>query len=90
MYLVAYDIRDGRLRTRFSKFLSRYGTRIQRSVFAIVGSGRVLEELRTGMEREFGRKFSQGDSVLAYNISESACVFRKGFPEDDLSDLVVR
>ncbi len=42
MFLVVYDIADDKLRTRFSKYLSQYGRRLQYSVFEIANSDRVL------------------------------------------------
>ena len=35
MIVVSYDISDDKLRTKFSKYLSRFGHRLQYSVFEI-------------------------------------------------------
>ncbi len=48
MYLVLYDIEDDRLRTRFSKFLQKYGRRLQYSVFEVKNSKRILDNIKTG------------------------------------------
>lgn len=38
LYLVVYDISNNRKRYRISKFLARYGFRIQRSAFEVIGN----------------------------------------------------
>ena len=43
MFLVLYDIESDRLRTRFSKYLGKYGRRVQFSVFEIRNSNRILD-----------------------------------------------
>lgn len=47
LYLVVYDISGNRKRYRISKFLSRYGFRIQRSAFEIIGNHAQETEILT-------------------------------------------
>lgn len=43
MLIVSYDIADDKVRTRFSKFLQKFGFRLQYSVFEIHNSEHILK-----------------------------------------------
>ena len=45
MIVLSYDIADDKLRTRFSKYILRFGHRIQYSVYEIDNSPQVLENI---------------------------------------------
>ena len=90
MYLIVYDIENDKLRTRFAKFLKRFGVRVQFSVFKIENSPRVLENVRNEVESTFDKNFGQADSVLIYKVPDDSCVAKFGYPVDDESDLVIR
>lgn len=45
MIVVSYDISDDKLRTKFSKYLSKFGHRLQYSVFEIDNSTRILNNI---------------------------------------------
>lgn len=57
MVIISYDISDDKLRTKFSKYLSRFGHRLQYSVFEIDKSTRILNniitDLKTNMKEHF-------------------------------------
>ena len=89
MYLILYDIESDKLRTRFSKFLEKYGRRLQYSVFEIQNSARILENIKTDIVNKFESRFKQGDSVLIYSVPDTACVGRFGYPTNEETDLVV-
>ena len=89
MFLVIYDIASDKLRTQFSKYLSRYGRRIQFSVFEIANSPRILENIRTEIKSSFERKFSQGDSVLIINVPDNAVTDRFGYAANEETDLLI-
>ena len=89
MYLVLYDIESDRLRTRFSKYLERYGRRLQYSVFEIKNSLRILDNIKTDINNNFRKHFCQGDSVLIFSVPDSACVGKFGYPVNEESDLVL-
>ena len=89
MYLVMYDIQSDKLRTRFSKFLEKYGRRLQYSVFEISNSKRILRSIEIEIETVFEKKFSQGDSVLIYDVGDNACVKRFGYPVNEETTLVI-
>jgi len=88
MFIVVYDIAEDRLRTRFSKFLSQFGRRLQYSVFEIMNSPRVLANIRTEIKATYEKKFGQGDSVLLINVPDSAVVDRFGHAVNEETDLL--
>lgn len=90
MYLVVYDIQSDKLRTQFAKFLERYGIRIQYSVFSVVNSPRILANIKVEIANHFEKRFSQGDSILVYQVPDDACIAKFGYPIDDDTDLVIR
>jgi CRISPR-associated protein Cas2 len=89
MLLVMYDIQEDKLRTRFSKFLKQYGRRLQYSVFEIKNSQRMIENIKTEIEHNFCKAFSQGDSVLVHDIPDNANVLRFGYPVNEETDLLI-
>lgn len=89
MYLILYDIESDKLRTMFSKFLEKYGRRLQYSVFSIQNSARILENIKTEVVNRFEDRFAQGDSVLIYSVPDTACVARFGYPINEETDLVI-
>ena len=84
-----YDIEDDKIRTRFSKFLSRYGVRLQYSVFKIENSLRILENVKVKIKDKYEPLFSQSDSVLIYQIPDHSCVAKFGYPRNEETDLVL-
>ena len=89
MLLVVYDIHSDRLRTRLSKYLEGYGSRIQYSVFEIRLSERFLRNILSEMKSKFEKHFSQDDSVLVFKIPDSANILRFGYPKNEENDLIL-
>jgi len=89
MLIISYDIADDKLRTRFSKFLSKFGGRLQYSVFEIRNSERVLENITTQITHYFEKRFSQTDSVMIFDLSKQCKITRYGYAKNDESDLVI-
>jgi len=89
MLLVSYDISDNKLRTRFAKFLSKYGYRLQYSVFEIKNSDRILENITTKIEKCFGEKFEQTDSVIIFILSKTCEKIKFGYAKNSDEDLII-
>lgn len=69
MLVVSYDISDTKLRSRFSKLLTKNGAiRLQFSVYEINNTNRVLNNLLLKIE-QFATKFDGGDSVIVFDVS---------------------
>ena len=71
MVIVSYDISDDKLRTKFSKYLSKFGHRLQYSVFEIDNSNRILDNIVTDIKNRFEKCFTQQDSVMVFKLSAS-------------------
>lgn len=89
MILVSYDISDNKLRNKFSKFLSKFGYRLQYSVFRIDNSERILNIVVGEIENQFSKKFSQSDSVYIFKLSSSCDIVRYGYAENEDKNLII-
>ena len=89
MFLIVYDIRNDKLRTRFAKYLKQFGRRVQYSVFEITNSQRVLANIRVELQTKFEKHFEQSDSVLIFDVPDNACIGRFGYPVNEESDLII-
>ena len=69
MIIITYDISNNKLRTQFSKFLERYGYRLQYSVFEISNSKRLLHMICEKIEGRFVKQFDGGDSVFIFETN---------------------
>lgn len=85
MVIVSYDISDDKLRSKFAKFLSKFGYRIQYSVFKIENSERLLNIIIDEIQNKYSKKFTQSDSVYIFKLSSSCKVIKYGYSanEDD-------
>lgn len=91
MYIVTYDFQNDKKRTKFSKFLKKFGRRIQYSVFEIRNSKRVLQNITTEIDAVYKPNFTNADSILILSVCE-ACkkrVTRYGYANNEESEVVV-
>ena len=56
MVIVSYDISNDKLRTKFAKYLSRFGHRLQYSVFEIDNSEKIVNNIVNDLKRNLFRK----------------------------------
>jgi CRISPR-associated protein Cas2 len=91
MILLSYDIANNKIRTKFAKFLNRYGRRLQYSVFEIHNSQRVLQNVLDEIELSYRKKFTGADSVVIFQICEGdkKKIRRYGYAENEERDVVV-
>ncbi len=89
MILISYDISDNKLRTKFSKFLMKYGNRLQFSVFEISNSKRILDNIMCEITNTFEKLFGQADSVIIIETSEKSKITRFGFAKNEENDIIV-
>ncbi len=89
MVIVSYDISNDKKRTRFSKFLTRFGHRIQYSVYELDNSERILKNVIAEIENKFMKLFDQADSVYIFVLSSSCEVKRYGYAKNEESDLKI-
>ena len=89
MLIVAYDISDNKLRTRFAKFLSKFGYRLQYSVFEIKNSKRILSIIEAEIKAGFEKEFKQTDAIMIFNLSKQCRITKYGYSKNDDEDLII-
>lgn len=89
MIVESYDISDDKLRTKFSKYLSKFGHRLQYSVFEIDNSKRIVDNIVTDIKNRFEKCFTQQDSVIIFKLSSSCEVLRFGYAKNDEKDFFI-
>jgi CRISPR-associated protein Cas2 len=90
MLIITYDFANDKVRTKFSKFLTKYGVRIQYSVFRIRNSPRVLNNIVSEIEHKYRKMFGIGDSIYIFKFCE-ACdkkVLRFGHAANEEIDIL--
>lgn len=90
MYIVSYDFGSNKRRAKFSKFLKKFGRRIQYSIFEIKNSDRVLQNISTEVENVYKKHFTNADSVLILPVCEGCKkkIRRYGYPVNEESEVV--
>ena len=90
MLIVSYDISNDKVRTKFSRFLKKYGRRLQYSVFEIKNSQRVLGLVLVEVEKIFAKSFENSDSIIIFGMCEWCVkkVVRYGYAVNEESDLL--
>lgn len=89
MIIISYDISDDKKRNKFSKYLCKFGHRIQYSVFEIDNSERILSNIMTDIENKYMKVFDQSDSVYIFNLSSSCKVKRYGYAKNEECSLKI-
>src|SRR5574344_662204 len=90
MLIVSYDFENDKARTRFAKFLEKYGNRIQYSVWQVRDSNRVLQNIMTEVELKYKKHFTGADSVVILHTCKGCDgkVRRYGYAKHEESDLI--
>ena len=89
MIIISYDIANDKLRTKFSKFIKKYGNRMQFSVYKIKNSKRMLSVIKNEIDNKFEKLFGEEDSVLIIETSENCKISKYGFIKHEESDIIV-
>ena len=89
MILVSYDIANDKKRSKFAKYLKRFGHRIQYSVFEIDNSERILENIYTDIQNQYSKTFDQADSIYIFKLSSSCQVKKFGYAKNEDTDLII-
>ena len=84
--LIIYDITDDRHRLKLSKYLSSFGTRVQKSAFEAKLNKKQYIKLITGLERLICKE----DNVRIYKRYEDSEIITYGeFNEDEFEEVVI-
>ena len=89
MIIISYDIKEDKLRNKFSKFIKKYGYRLQYSVFEITNSKRMLDNIMVEIKDKFEKQFSQSDSIIIIQTSENCKITKFGYAKNEESDIIL-
>ena len=89
MILVSYDISNDKVRTKFAKFLSKFGFRLQYSVFEIHNSEAVLSNIENEIQNVYMKAFTEEDSVIIFNLSATCKKTCYGYAKNEGTDVFV-
>lgn len=89
MVIVSYDISDDKKRAQFTKYLKKFGYRLQYSVFRIQNSKRILNNIIQDIENKFLKMFDDSDSVYIFNLSNSCEIKKYGYAAHEDDDLII-
>ena len=72
MIVISYDIANDKMRTHFSKMLTKYGAiRLQYSVYEVRNTKRIIDNIILKIEA-YAKHFSMDDSVVIFDVSDNA------------------
>ena len=89
MIIISYDISNDKKRNAFSKYLKKYGHRIQYSVFEIDNSRRILDNILKDIERKFEKQFAEEDSIYIFDLSASCKITKYGYAKNEDKELII-
>lgn len=90
MIIVCYDFHDNKVRAKFSKFLKKFGRKIQYSVYEIKNSQRVLKNILDEVELKYKKLFKGSDSILIFKICDGCKkkIIRYGYAANEEKEIV--
>lgn len=90
MIIVCYDFQNNKTRSKFSKFLKRFGRKIQYSVYEIKNSQRILQNILDEVELRYKKYFKNTDSILIFKICDGCKkkIVRYGYAENEEQEIV--
>ena len=90
MLLISYDFSNTKIRTKFHKYLKKYGRPLQYSVFEIQNSPRVLNIILLEIETIYKPKFTLADSIIVVPITtaDESRIRRYGYSVQEQKDLL--
>lgn len=89
MILVSYDISNNKVRTKFAKFLSKFGFRLQYSVFEINNSETVLRNIETEIKNKYEKLFKEEDSIIIFSLSATCKKTCYGHARNEDKDILI-
>ncbi len=88
MLIISYDISETKVRTKFSKYLGKFGRRIQLSVFEVKNSKRFLGNIILEIENKYKPMFTGADSILIFQLGVSCKIHRFGYAANEEEKIV--
>lgn len=89
MIIISYDISNNKKRSKFNKFIKRFGRMIQYSVYEIDNSERILNNIITEINNKFINEFDETDSVYIFKMGRSCEIHKFGYPKHEDDELII-
>ena len=89
MLLISYDISNDKVRTKFAKYLSKFGFRLQYSVFEIANSDTVLKNIEAEIQNTYMKTFTEEESIIIFNLSETCKKTCYGYARNEEKEVFV-
>lgn len=89
MIIISYDISDNKKRTKFNKYIKRFGHRIQFSIYEIDNSKKILDNIIIDINNKFLKTFDERDSIYIFNLSNSCKIQKFGYAIHEETDLLI-
>ena len=64
MIIISYDISSDKKRTKFNKYICKFGHRLQYSVYEIENSERILNNIVTDLNNKWLKQFDQTNKLM--------------------------
>ena len=70
MLIISYDIKDDKVRNKFTKMLIKNGCiRLQYSVYEFNNTKRMIENIKENITHKFFKLFTPDDSVVIFDVN---------------------
>lgn len=89
MVIISYDISNNKKRTKFNKYIRKFGHRLQFSVYEIENSNRVLNNIIADINNKFTKEFDDTDSVYIFKMSSSCEILKYGYASHENDTLLI-
>ena len=89
MVLISYDISSNKKRAKFSKYIQKFGKRLQYSVYEIENSEKILNNIVSDINNKFIKSFDEQDSIYIFKMSSSCQVLKYGYAIHEDEDLLI-
>lgn len=89
MVLISYDISNDKKRTKFSKYIQKFGSRLQFSVYEIDNSERILKNIIIDLQNRWMKSFDESDSVYIFVFGNKSKIYKYGYAKHEDTDLLV-
>lgn len=89
MIIISYDISDNKKRSKFNKYIRKFGHKLQFSVYEIENSDRILNNIIADLNNKFIKTFDETDSVYIFKLSVSCKTLKFGYAKHEDEPLLI-
>lgn len=89
MIIISYDISDTKKRTKFNKYIRKFGHMLQYSVYEIENSDKILNNIIADINNKFLKTFEETDSVYIFKLSEACRTMKFGYARHEDEPLLI-